>query len=101
MNHRYYGLLATSRCQPAECGPPAFWPRDRRRAQPGSQIPRPPARGLFSSALTPTPFAYLGGSGPGPPRTASRLNIGPDHYARLAAVGSLIKLMTAGRPVPK
>src|ERR1039457_4864333 len=29
------------------------------------------------------------------------IDIGPDHYARLAAVESLIKLMTAGRPVPK
>ncbi len=28
------------------------------------------------------------------------IDLGPDHYARLAAVGSLIRMMT-GRPVPK
>jgi hypothetical protein len=27
--------------------------------------------------------------------------IGPDHYARLAAVSRLIKILTAGRPTPK
>jgi uncharacterized protein YciI len=27
--------------------------------------------------------------------------VGPDHYARLAAVTALIRLLTAGRPLPK
>jgi predicted transcriptional regulator len=27
--------------------------------------------------------------------------IGPDHYARLAAVSQMIKILTAGRPIPK
>jgi len=29
------------------------------------------------------------------------VNLGPDHYARLAAEGAVIKLMTGGRPVPE
>ena len=29
------------------------------------------------------------------------VDLGPDHYARLTAVDRLIKLLTAGRPVPK
>jgi predicted DNA-binding protein (UPF0251 family) len=29
------------------------------------------------------------------------VDLGPDHYARLAAVGALLKVMTAGRPIPK
>jgi hypothetical protein len=29
------------------------------------------------------------------------IDIGPDHYGRLAVVGTFIKLLTAGRPVPK
>ena len=31
----------------------------------------------------------------------AQVDLGPDHPARLAAVGALIKLMTAARPVPK
>jgi hypothetical protein len=38
-------------------------------------------------------------------RTAIRkgevIDLGPDHYARLAAVGRLVQILTAGRPVPK
>ncbi len=29
------------------------------------------------------------------------IDLGPDHYARLAAAGSLIKILTAGRPTPR
>jgi hypothetical protein len=29
------------------------------------------------------------------------IDLGPDHYARLAAVGRLVQILTAGRPVPK
>jgi hypothetical protein len=29
------------------------------------------------------------------------IDVGPDHYARLAAVGRLVQIMTAGRPIPK
>jgi hypothetical protein len=29
------------------------------------------------------------------------VDLGPDHYARLAAVGRLVQILTAGRPVPK
>jgi hypothetical protein len=29
------------------------------------------------------------------------IDLGPDHYARLRAVDRFIKLLTAGRPVPK
>ena len=29
------------------------------------------------------------------------VDVGPDHYARLTAVDRLIKLLTAGRPIPK
>jgi hypothetical protein len=29
------------------------------------------------------------------------VDLGPDHYARLAAVGRLVQIMTAGRPIPK
>jgi hypothetical protein len=28
------------------------------------------------------------------------IDLGPDHYARLAAVGRLVQILTAGRPVP-
>jgi predicted transcriptional regulator len=34
-------------------------------------------------------------------RTKDGTIIGPDHYARLAAVSQLIKILTAGRPIPK
>jgi hypothetical protein len=33
-------------------------------------------------------------------RDGEPIDLGPDHYARLAAVGALIKVMTAARPVP-
>jgi hypothetical protein len=29
------------------------------------------------------------------------IDVGPDHYARLAAVGRLVQILTAGRPIPK
>jgi hypothetical protein len=29
------------------------------------------------------------------------VDLGPDHYARLAAVGRLVQILTAGRPLPK
>ena len=29
------------------------------------------------------------------------VDLGPDHYARLAAVGRLVQILTAGRPIPK
>jgi hypothetical protein len=29
------------------------------------------------------------------------VDLGPDHYARLAAVGRLVQILTAGRPVPR
>ena len=29
------------------------------------------------------------------------VDLGPDHYARLAAVGRLVQILTAGRAVPK
>ena len=29
------------------------------------------------------------------------VDLGPDHYARLAAVTALIRILTAGRPIPK
>ena len=29
------------------------------------------------------------------------IDLGPDHYARLAAVDRVIKLLTVGRPIPK
>jgi len=34
-------------------------------------------------------------------RNGELINVGPDHYARLAAGEKFIKLLTAGRPVPK
>ena len=34
-------------------------------------------------------------------RNGAVVDLGPDHYARLTAVDRLIKLLTAGRPVPK
>jgi hypothetical protein len=32
---------------------------------------------------------------------ADVVDLGPDHYARLAAVGRLVQILTAGRPIPK
>jgi hypothetical protein len=29
------------------------------------------------------------------------IDLGPDHYARLAAVGRLVQILTAGRPMPR
>ena len=29
------------------------------------------------------------------------VDVGPDHYARLAAVAALVRILTAGRPLPK
>jgi hypothetical protein len=34
-------------------------------------------------------------------RDGKPIDLGPDHYARLAAFGQLIKVMTAGRPKPR
>ena len=34
-------------------------------------------------------------------RNGAVVDLGPDHYARLTAVDRMIKLLTAGRPVPK
>jgi hypothetical protein len=34
-------------------------------------------------------------------KDGAAIDLGPDHYARLAAVGTFMKLLTAGRPVPK
>ncbi len=31
----------------------------------------------------------------------SQIDLGPDHYARWNAVGALVKMLTAGRPMPK
>jgi hypothetical protein len=34
-------------------------------------------------------------------RKGEVVDLGPDHYARLAAVGRLVQILTAGRPLPK
>ena len=34
-------------------------------------------------------------------KDGAAIDLGPDHYARLVAVGTFMKLLTAGRPVPK
>jgi hypothetical protein len=55
---------------------------------------------LFDAALTVIERAYRA-------RRRKVLNngeiidVGPDHYARLAAFGRLVQILTAGRPIPK
>jgi hypothetical protein len=34
-------------------------------------------------------------------RKGEVVDLGPDHYARLAAIGRLVQILTAGRPVPR
>ena len=57
--------------------------------------------GPFQLALKAQALRLTLGLRPWHSKDGEPIDIGPDHYARLAAVGSLIKLMTAGRPVPK
>src|ERR1035437_7029403 len=57
--------------------------------------------GPFQLALKAQAVLLTLGLRPWHSKDGEPIDIGPDHYARLAAVGSLIKLMTAGRPVPK
>jgi reverse gyrase len=58
-------------------------------------------RRLFSSSLEVLSDALTAETVVLQPKTGMILTLGPDHYARLTAVGRLTRLLTAGRPVPR
>ena len=55
---------------------------------------------LFGQVLTSIEEAFTA-TRPGITKDGERYDLGPDHYARLAAAKRFIELVTAGRPIPK